>query len=46
MAKNAGGKYAGNLHYVDENKCRKNVRKQAFHYVIEKKLVIANFPLC
>ena len=25
--KNAGGKNAGNLHYVIENKCRKNARK-------------------
>jgi hypothetical protein len=34
--KNAGGKYAGNLHYVIENKWRQNIRNQAFHYVVEK----------
>jgi phosphopantothenate synthetase len=34
--KNAGGENAGNLHYVVENKCRKNARKRSFHYVIEK----------
>jgi len=35
--KNAGGKYEGNLHYVVENKRRKNARKGALHYVDENK---------
>jgi hypothetical protein len=36
VAKNAGGKNDGNLHYVIENTCRKNDRNEALHYVIEK----------
>jgi hypothetical protein len=34
--KTRGGKNEGNLHYVVENKCRKNARNRPFHYVIEK----------
>jgi hypothetical protein len=34
--KNAGGNYAGNLHYVVENKCRQSIRNRALHYIIEK----------
>jgi hypothetical protein len=34
---NAGGKNEGIFHYVVENKCRKNARNRAFHYVDEKK---------
>jgi hypothetical protein len=33
----AGAKNEGNLHYVVENTCRKNVRNRALHYVDEKK---------
>jgi hypothetical protein len=35
--KNAGGKNEGIFHYVIENTCIKNVRKEPFHYVDEKK---------
>jgi hypothetical protein len=44
--KNAGGKKEGNVHYVIENKCRKYVRNQAFHYVNENKQDRVAFPLC
>jgi len=44
-SKSAGGKHAGNLHYVVENTCRKNARNPPFHYVDENKLVMAFFPL-
>jgi hypothetical protein len=43
--KNAGGNNEGNLHYVIEDKCRKNVRYWAFHYIIENKRPIGIFPL-
>jgi hypothetical protein len=45
-AKTRGGGNEGNLHYVIENKWRKNVRKRAFHYVDENKKHRGRFPLC
>jgi hypothetical protein len=36
VRKKRGEKNAGNLHYVIENKYRKNARKWALHYVAEK----------
>jgi hypothetical protein len=46
VAENAGGKNEGNLHYVIENKYRKNVRFSPFQDVIETKRVIVFFPRC
>jgi hypothetical protein len=43
--KNAGGKNAGNLHYVVENKYSQNGRNRALHYVTENKRVIVVSPL-
>jgi hypothetical protein len=44
--KTRGGKNEGNLHYVIENKWRKNARNQSLHYVTENKRVIVVSPLC
>jgi hypothetical protein len=44
--KNAGGKNEGNLHYVVENKWRKNVRFPPFQDVIETKRDRVAFPRC
>jgi hypothetical protein len=46
VAKNAGAKNEGNLHYVIENKWRKNVRNRSFHYITENTQVVLAFPLC
>jgi len=45
VAKKRGGGNEGNLHYVIENKWRKNVRFLAFHYVIENTRDMVAFPL-
>jgi hypothetical protein len=46
VMKKKGGKYEGNLHYVIENKWRKNVRFSPFHDVDENKRVKPFFPRC